>query len=93
MPRIGGRQKGTKNKVSKATKERLVEFVMDNMDEFIEAWKALPATNPAKLTTFVQVLKLVVPVPKEDEEEEDERASAIRKSIEDLHKLDKKKNG
>ena len=93
MPRIGGRQKGTKNKVSKATKERLVEFVMDNMDEFIEAWKALPATKPAKLTTFVQVLKLVVPVPKEDEEEEDERASAIRKSIEDINKLDKKKNG
>ena len=93
MPRIGGRQKGTKNKVSKATKERLVEFVMDNMDEFIEAWKALQATNPAKLTTFVQVLKLVVPVPKEDEEEEDERASAIRKSIEDINKLDKKKNG
>ena len=29
----------------------------------------------------------------QSEEEEDERASAIRKSIEDINKLDKKKNG
>lgn len=93
MPRIGGRQKGTKNKVSKVAKERLVEFVMDNMDEFIETWRSLPSTNPAKLTTFVQVLKLVVPVPREEEGSEDERASAIRKSIEDINRLDKEKNG
>lgn len=93
MPRIGGRQKGTKNKVSKEAKERLVEFVMDNMDLFVEAWQALPPTNPTKLSTFVQVLRLVVPVPKGEEEIEDERASAIRKSIEDINKLDKKKNG
>ena len=46
MPRIGGRQKGTPNKVSKGTKERLIEFVNENIDEFIESWRSLPATNP-----------------------------------------------
>lgn len=93
MPKYGGRQKGTKNKISKGTKERLIEFVNENIDEFIKSWRELPATNPYKLSTFVQVLKLVIPAPKEDDEEEDERASAIRKSIEDINKLDRKKNG
>ena len=93
MPRIGGRQKGTPNKVSKGTKEKLADFINDNFDEFVEAWKSLPSTNPYKLSTFVQVLKLVIPVPREDDGKEDERASAIRKSIEDINKLDKKKNG
>ena len=97
MPRIGGRQKGTPNKVSKGTRERLIEFVNENIDEFISSWRSLPATNPYKLSTFVQVLKLVVSPPKDDEGNEDERASerasAIRKSIEDINKLDKEKNG
>ena len=93
MPRIGGRQKGTPNKVSKGTRERLIEFVNENIDEFISSGRYLPATNPYKLSTFVQVLKLVVSPPKDDEDNEDERASAIRKSIEDINKLDKEKNG
>ena len=93
MPRIGGRQKGTPNKVRKGTRERLIEFVNENIDEFISSWRSLPATNPYKLSTFVQVLKLVVSPPKDDEGNEDERASAIRKSIEDINKLDKEKNG
>lgn len=93
MPRIGGRQKGTPNKVSKGTRERLIDFVNENIDEFIESWRSLPSTNPYKLSTFVQVLKLVIPAPKEDDGKEDERASAIRKSIEDINKLDRQKNG
>lgn len=87
-----GRPKGSKNKMPSVFKDRLLDFLTDNLDVFIEAWQSLPPNSPAKLNAYLQVAKLVVPPPRDPDEVVNEEAEAIKKSIEDLKRLERVRN-
>ena len=87
-----GRPKGSKNKMPSVFKDRLLDFLTDNLDAFIETWQSLPSTNPVKLNAYLQVAKLVVPPPRDPDEVVNEEAEAIKKSIEDLKRLERVRN-
>ena len=86
---LKGRPKGAKNKYSKDLKLRIEQFCSGNFDEFEAGWKALPQSSPVKYTVFCKLLQIIM--PKEiDLTEDDERVLAVRKSIEDMRRLDKR---
>ena len=86
---LKGRPKGAKNKYSKDIKLRIEQFCSGNFEEFEEGWKSLPPSSPVKYTVFVKLLQIIM--PKEiDLTEDDERVLAVRKSIEDMRRLDKR---
>jgi hypothetical protein len=63
-----GRPVGSKNKVSLATKERIVEFVEKDFDAYVREVRKLKGYPRVKAMT--ELIKLVVPRPMSDEEKE-----------------------
>lgn len=58
--RIGGRQAGTKNKVTRLNKERIQAFLDENSDEAWECWKEIE--NPKdKFLAYVRIMEFIVP--------------------------------
>lgn len=88
--KTGGRKKGTPNKVSADVKKMIQKFITENFDEFVECWKNLPPTSPVKFNTIIQLSKIILTPSVLSENEMDEKEEAVRKSIEDLQKLDRK---
>lgn len=76
-----GKPKGAKNKVSSEVKARLADFVENNFCEFQESFKHLK--DEVKFKLFLEVLKFIIPRPKE----EDEEAESERRSREILDRI------
>ena len=81
-PKVGGRVKGTPNKIKLEIRIKMSDFIIDH----------LPKESPAKFSTYINVLKYVLPpIAAEPFSEEgmESTASAISKSIEDLKNASK----
>jgi hypothetical protein len=63
-----GKPKGTKNKVSTTVKARIIKFVEDDFDNYIEKLKGLEDKERVKGTT--ELIKLIVPRPLNEDEAE-----------------------
>lgn len=59
-PKLGGRKKGTPNKVTKETRELIAKFVDDKWDEFLSAYDDI--TDPEKkCSIMVSLLPFIAP--------------------------------
>ena len=88
-PKVGGRVKGTPNKIKL---EIRMNFIIDHFSDFVKYWEELPKDSPAKFSTYINVLKYVLPPIAAEplsEEGTESTASAISKSIEDLKNASK----
>ena len=86
-PKVGGRVKGTPNKIKLEIRMKMSDF-----SEFVKYWEELPKDSPAKFSTYINVLKYVLPPIAAEplsEEGTESTASAISKSIEDLKNASK----
>ena len=68
-----GKPAGTKNKIPQTVKKRIIEYVEDNFDGYINDIKSLRARDRVKAVT--ELIKLVVPRPVSEEEMEAIRGS------------------
>ena len=57
--KTGGREKGIKNKVNGAIRDRLNEFLEDNFEDFVTNYKTLPINE--KIKTFRLCLQYILP--------------------------------
>ena len=92
-PKVGGRVKGTPNKIKLGIRMKMSDFIIDHFNDFVKYWEELPKDSPAKFSTYINVLKYVLPPiaaePLSEEGTESTAASAISKSIEDLKNASK----
>lgn len=58
--RLGGRRKGTPNKVTGDLRAAIKEFAEDNFDEFIKSWKEIKIPK-CKCDVYVALCKFVLP--------------------------------
>lgn len=58
--RIGGRQKGTPNKVTKGLRENFLKFCEDNYSEFCAEWGKIRDPEK-KCSIFIAMAKFVLP--------------------------------
>lgn len=58
--RLGGRAKGTPNKVTKVTKEMVQGFLDDNFEEAIEAWHGIDKPG-VKFAAYLKMMEFVLP--------------------------------
>ena len=58
--RLGGRAKGTPNKVTKELRERAKEFTDGHFDEFVSAWKMIEDPKE-KCDIYLKITKFVLP--------------------------------
>jgi len=57
--KTGGRELGTKNKISGDLRERLNDFLSANFEDFVKKYKALPANEQIK--TFRLLIQYIMP--------------------------------
>ena len=91
-PKVGGRVKGTPNKIKLEIRMKMSDFIIDHFSDFVKYWEELPKDSPAKFSTYINVLKYVLPPIAAEplsEEGTEATASAISKSIEDLKNASK----
>ena len=58
--RLGGRTKGTPNKVTKVTKEMVQDFLDENFEEAIAAWHSIDKSG-VKFMAFLKMMEFVLP--------------------------------
>lgn len=63
-----GRPRGAKNKVQLITKQKIVKYIEENFDSFIEDINTLEPKDKVKVQ--IDLIKLVVPRPLADEEKD-----------------------
>lgn len=61
QPKIGGRKKGTPNKVSKDLRERIRLFLDEKWPEAIETWEDIDKPGE-KLRLYIDLSRFVLPV-------------------------------
>lgn len=61
QPKIGGRKKGTPNKVAKDLRERIRLFLDDKWDEAVETWETIDKPGE-KLRLYIDLSRFVLPV-------------------------------
>lgn len=61
QPKIGGRKKGTPNKVSKDLRERIRLFLDEKWPEAIETWETIDKPGE-KLRLYIDLSRFVLPV-------------------------------
>ena len=61
QPKIGGRKKGTPNKVSKDLRERIRLFLDEKWPEAVEAWETIDKPGE-KLRLYIDLSRFVLPV-------------------------------
>ena len=91
-PKVGGRVKGTPNKIKLEIRIKMSDFIIDHFSDFVKYWEELPMESPAIFSTYINVLKYVLPpIAAEPFSEEgmESTVSAISKSIEDLKNASK----
>lgn len=89
-PKVGGRVKGTPNKIKLEIRMKMSDFIIDHFNDFVKYWEELPKDSPAKFSTYINVLKPPIAAePLSEEGTESTAASAISKSIEDLKNASK----
>lgn len=76
-----GRPRGSRNKVSSATKELLEKFVAENFDTIMKDLKKLDCKD--RVNAFISLLKYLVP-PARDKEAEEETNNALNTLIKRL---------
>ena len=90
--KVGGRVKGTPNKIKLEIRIKMSDFIIAHFSDFVKYCEELPKESPAKFSTYINVLKYVLPpIAAEPFSEEgmESTASAISKSIEDLKNASK----
>lgn len=58
--RLGGRVKGTPNKVTKVTKEMVQEFLDENFEEAMVAWHKIDKPG-VKFAAYLKMMEFVLP--------------------------------
>lgn len=61
QPKVGGRKKGTPNKVSKDLRERIRLFLDDKWDEAVKTWETIDKPGE-KLRLYIDLSRFVLPV-------------------------------
>lgn len=86
--RLGGRAKGTPNKVTTELRDKFREFVQDNFETFKEEWEELEAKDKCKV--FLDICKFVVPaltsVELNDKTEQNSEIEEILRQLRDEEK-------
>jgi len=59
-PKYGGRQKGTPNKTNSSIRQRISQFVEENFDEAVAAWKEIDDPKD-KLKAYTDLCTYAVP--------------------------------
>lgn len=58
--KTGGRVKGSTNKIKGQMRERILEFINDNFEEFEDKWKTIKDPEK-KCKIYIEMTKFVVP--------------------------------
>lgn len=61
QPKIGGRKKGTPNKVAKDLRERIRLFLEEKWPEAVETWESIDKPGE-KLRLYIDLSRFVLPV-------------------------------
>lgn len=61
QPKVGGRKKGTPNKVAKDLRERIRLFLDEKWPEAVEAWETIDKPGE-KLRLYIDLSRFVLPV-------------------------------
>ena len=85
MARIGGRQKGTKNKINKELKEKIEKLLTDDFDGMAAELELL--TGVYRVDAYVKLLRYILP-PARDEEADAQQLDRAQSLIERLFKRD-----
>ncbi|MDD6210556.1 MAG: hypothetical protein PUB21_08135 [Bacteroidales bacterium] len=84
--RMGGRQKGTRNKVNTELQKIIADFCIEHLDEIQEKWSQ--ANSKESLQFFLGLLRFATPYPQigQDarEKEEQERREREKKQREEM---------
>lgn len=86
LPKTGGRKKGTANKTTISVRQRISQFVEENFDEAVAAWKEIDDPKD-KLKAYTDLCTYAV--PKLQAVQLDANVSQKSSVIEDLEELSK----
>ena len=59
-PKVGGRVKGTPNKIKLEIRMKMSDFIIDHFNDFVKYWEELPKDSPAKFSTYIKCAKVCI---------------------------------
>ena len=95
LGRVGGRKKGTPNKITAEFREMIKKFTAENYENFINDWKKI-TDKEKKCRIYIEMVKFVLPslssVSLENNVKVDTTVSRIRQMRDDMEENKAKKD-